>query len=161
MSPAARGIPLGSGLDVTAASINQLEEQPMPSKTNTSSTKATTENTETKRSSQGVSINRVTLVGRMVATPELRTTASGGVHVTTARIATNDREIPEYHDVVLWRQNAEFASTHMTKGRAVYVEGRLQSRTWEAPDGTKRRTVEVVAEKFQALSPKQAAEAAA
>jgi len=133
----------------------------MPSKTNTSSTKATTENTETKRSSQGVSINRVTLAGRLVATPELHTTVSGGVHVTTARVVTNDREQPEFHDVVLWRQHADFATKYMVKGRLVYVEGRLQSRTWEAPDGSKRRTVEVVAEKFQALSPKQAAEAAA
>jgi single-strand DNA-binding protein len=160
MSPAARGIPLGIGLDVTAASINQLEEQPMPSKTNTSSTKATTETTETKRSSQGASVNRVTLVARLVATPELRTTSSG-IHVTTARVVTNDREQPEFHDVVLWRQHADFATKYMVKGRLVYVEGRLQSRTWEAPDGSKRRTVEVVAEKFQALSPKQAAEAAA
>jgi len=161
MSPAARGIPLGTGLDNTAASINQLEEHPMPSKTYTSSTKATTETTETKRSSQGASVNRVTLVGRMVATPELRTTASGGVHVTTARIATNDREIPEYHDVVLWRQLADFASQYMVKGRLVYIEGRLQSRTWEAADGSKRRTIEVIADTLTALSSKPAEETVA
>jgi len=133
----------------------------MPSKTYTSSTKATTETTETKRSSQGASVNRVTLVGRMVATPELRTTASGGVHVTTARIATNDREIPEYHDVVLWRQLADFASQYMVKGRLVYIEGRLQSRTWEAADGSKRRTIEVIADTLTALSSKPAEETVA
>ena len=83
MSPAARGIPLGPGLDDTAASIHQPEVHPMASKSNTNSTKTTTENTETKRSPRGTSINRVTLVGRLVATPELRTTASG-VHVTTS-----------------------------------------------------------------------------
>jgi len=96
----------------------------------------------------------------MVATPELRTTASG-VHVTTARIATNDREQPEFHDVVLWRQQADFATKYMTKGRLAYIEGRQQSRTWEAADGSKRRTVEVVADTFKALSPKRDAGAAA
>jgi hypothetical protein len=158
-SPAARGVPLGTGLDNTAASINQLEEHPMPSKTSTSSTKAKAETTETKRPSGGASVNRVTLVGRMVATPELRTTASG-VHVTTARIATNDRDVPEFHDVVLWRQHADFACQYLVKGRLVYVEGRLQSRVWEAPDGSKRRSVEVVADTLSALSSKPAGEAA-
>ena len=72
----------------------------MPSKTNTRSTKPTTEGTESKRSSKGTSVNRVILVGRLVSTPELRTTVSG-IHVTTVRIATNDWEQPEFHDVVL------------------------------------------------------------
>ncbi len=132
----------------------------MASKPNTRSTKSTTETTETKRSSTGTSVNRVILVGRLVATPELRTTASG-LHVTTVRIATNDREQPEFHDVVLWRQQAEFATKYMTKGRLAYVEGRQQSRTWEAADGSKRRTVEVVADTFKALSAKRQSETAA
>ena len=102
----------------------------MATKTSTRSTKSTSETTETKRSSKGTSVNRVTLVGRVVATPELRTTGSG-LSVTTIRIATNDREVPEFHDVVLWRQQAEFAAKYMAKGRLAYVEGRLQTRTWE------------------------------
>ena len=116
----------------------------MASKTSTRSTKSTTETTETKRSSKGTSVNRVILVGRLVATPELRTTASG-IHVTTVRIATNDREQPEFHDVVLWRQLADFATKYMTKGRLAYIEGRLQSphlgsrRRLQAPDGRGRR----------------------
>ena len=126
----------------------------MASKPNTRSTKSTTETTETKRFSKGTSVNRVILVGRLVARPELRTTASG-IHVTTVRIATNDREQAEFHDVVLWRQQAEFATKYMTKGRLAYIEGRQQSRTWEAADGSKRRTVEIVADRFQAMSPKQ------
>lgn len=121
---------------------------------------STSESTSDEKPSGGTSVNRVILVGRLVATPELRTTTSG-LHVTTVRVATNDREQPEFHDVVLWRQLADFATSYMTKGRLAYIEGRLQSRTWEAPDGTQRRTVEVVADRFQALSPKQAAEAAA
>ena len=131
----------------------------MATKTSTRSTKSTAETTETKRSSKGTSVNRVILVGRVVATPELRTTGSG-ISVTTIRIATNDRGVPEFHDVVLWRQQAEFAAKYMAKGRLAYVEGRLQSRTWEAADGSKRRTVEVVADPFQALSAGQATKVA-
>lgn len=111
----------------------------------------------TEKPARSTSVNRVILVGRLVAKPELRTTGSG-LSVTTVRIATNDREQPEVHDVVLWRQMAEFAVNYMAKGRLVFVEGRLQTRTWDAADGTKRRTVEVVADRFQALSPRRQAE---
>ena len=131
----------------------------MPSKTRNSSTTATAEMKTPKKQTRGASVNRVILTGRLVATPELRTTGSG-LHVTTVRIVTNDREQPEFHDVVLWRQMADFATKYMAKGRLAYVEGRLQSRSWEAVDGSKRRTVEVVADRFQALTPKQAAEVA-
>jgi single-strand DNA-binding protein len=67
---------------------------------------------------------------------------------------------PLVHDAVLWRQLADFPVNFMAKGRPVYVEGRLQTRTWDAADGTKRRTVEVVADRFQALSSRRTAEAA-
>jgi len=130
----------------------------MASKTQTS--KTSTESTQTSNSSRGTSVNRVILVGRLVATPELRETGNG-IHVTTVRVATNDREQAEFHDVVLWRQMADFAAQYMTKGRLVYIEGRLQGRAWEAADGTQRRSVEVVADRFQALTSKQAAAAAA
>jgi single-strand DNA-binding protein len=130
----------------------------MASKTRTS--KTSTESTETTKTSRGTSVNRVILVGRLVATPEPRETGNG-IHVTTVRVATNDREQAEFHDVVLWRQLADFAAGYMSKGRLVYIEGRLQSRTWDAADGTQRRSVEVVADRFQALSAKEAAETAA
>jgi single-strand DNA-binding protein len=132
----------------------------MPSKTRNSSTTAIGDTQSTRKSSRGASVNRVILTGRLVATPELRTTGSG-LHVTTVRIVTNDREQPEFHDVVLWRQMADFATTYMAKGRLAYVEGRLQSRAWEAADGSRRRTVEVVADRFQAISPKIAGQPAA
>ena len=119
-----------------------------------------TESTETGKTSRGTSVNRVILVGRLVATPQLRETGNG-IHVTTVRVATNDREQAEFHDVVLWWQMADFAAQYMTKGRLVYVEGRLQGRSWEAADGTQRRSVEVIADRFQALSAKQATEVAA
>lgn len=111
------------------------------------------------RSARQDSVNQVTLIGRFVATPELRQTASG-THVTTARVATNDRNGVEYHDVVLWGQLADFATQHLGKGRLVYVEGRLQSRQWQAADGSTRRTVEVVASRLQALTSKSAGSAA-
>lgn len=111
-----------------------------------------------QRSSTG-SVNRVTLVGRLVADPTARTTPSG-IPVTTVRIATNERGSAEFHDVVLWAQLCTFAKTYLGKGRLVYVEGRLQSRTWQAADGSSRRTVEVVANRLQALSRRPAEEQA-
>ena len=106
------------------------------------------------------SVNQVTLIGRLVAAPELRATASGK-YVTTARVATNGRTGAEFHDVVLWGQLAEFACQYLGKGRLVYVEGRLQSRQWQAADGGTRRTVEIVANRLQALSSKSAPESPA
>jgi len=132
----------------------------MPSKTRNSSTSVTSESKANEKNSRGISVNRVILTGRLVATPTLRTTGSG-VSVTTVRIVTNDREQPEFHDVVLWKQMAEFACSYMAKGRLAYVEGRLQARAWEGTDGAKRHTVEVVADRFQALTPKQAEQPAA
>jgi len=63
--------------------------------------------------------------------------------------------------MVLWGQLADFASSYLGKGRLVYVEGRLQSRQWQATDGSTRRTVEIVANRLQALSSKSASEAPA
>lgn len=129
----------------------------MASRTQTS--KTTAGPTPATKSPRAISVNRVILVGRLVANPELRETGNG-IHVTTVRVATNDREQAQFTEVVLWRSDADFAARFMTKGRLVYVEGRLQSRTWEAADGTQRRSVEIVADRFQALSAKQAAEVA-
>lgn len=121
------------------------------------STKTTTKATETdeapdgERSARRDSVNQVTLIGRLVAAPEMRQTASG-THVTTARVATNDRNGAEFHDVVLWGQLANFATSYLGKGRLVYVRGRLQSRTWQATDGSARRVTEIVADRLQVLS---------
>ena len=103
------------------------------------------------RQARGDSVNQVTLIGRLVAAPQLRQTGSGK-HVTTARVVTNSQGQAEFHDVVLWGQLADFATTYLAKGRLVYVEGRLQSRQWQSTDGTTRRTVEIVASRLQALS---------
>ena len=110
--------------------------------------------------SRGDAVNQVTLIGRLVAAPELRETASGK-HVTTVRVATNGKSHAEFHDVVLWGQLADFSCQYLGKGRLVYIEGRLQSRQWQATDGSTRRTVEIVANRLQALSGKSASEAPA
>ncbi len=108
---------------------------------------------ETASTSRGDSVNQVILIGRLVAAPEMRETASGK-HVTTVRVATNGKTHAEFHDVVLWNQLAEFTCQYLGKGRLVYIEGRLQSRQWQAMDGSTRRTVEIVASRLQALSSK-------
>jgi single-strand DNA-binding protein len=129
------------------------------------STKTTTKETGTdqgpdsERSARRDSVNQVTLIGRLVVAPEMRQTASG-THVTTARVATNDRSGVEYHDVVLWGQLADFATSYLGKGRLVYVRGRLQSRTWQATDGSTRRVIEIVADRLQALTRREASDAA-
>ncbi|HXY43673.1 MAG TPA: single-stranded DNA-binding protein [Acidimicrobiales bacterium] len=122
-------------------------------------TNSKTNQTAPVAASRGDSVNQVTLIGRLAA-PELRETASGK-HVTTVRVATNGKSHAEFHDVVLWGQLADFATTYLGKGRLVYVEGRLQSRQWQTTDGSTRRTVEIVANRLQALSSKSASEAPA
>jgi len=105
---------------------------------------------ETPRSSRTGGINRVILAGRLCADPEVRFT-QGGHAVATLRVATNKREEPEFHDVVVWRNLAERAGQYLSKGRQIYVEGRLHGRTWTAQDGTTRRSVEVIAETLRML----------
>ena len=106
-------------------------------------------------------INRVVLVGRLARDPELRYTPSG-VAVASLRIAVDrgftkedgTREA-DFFSVVAWRQSAEFAANYLTKGRLVGIDGRLQSRSWVAQDGTKRNTVEIVAERLRSLEPRK------
>ena len=98
-------------------------------------------------------LNRIIIMGRMVADPELRTTP-GGVTVATVRLAvdrdfrnkqTGERET-DFINVVAWRQTAEFVSRYFAKGRMAVVEGRLQIRPYTDRDGNKRTAAEVVAE---------------
>ncbi|PIR52740.1 hypothetical protein COU76_04865 [Candidatus Peregrinibacteria bacterium CG10_big_fil_rev_8_21_14_0_10_49_10] len=99
--------------------------------------------------------NRVDIVGNATRDPELRTTGSGQ-HVLTLGIATNDRwkdkssgedrERSEFHNVVVWGDLATEVEKHLKKGNRVYASGRVQTRSWEAQDGSKRYTTEVVAD---------------
>ncbi len=98
-------------------------------------------------------INKVILIGNLGADPELRYT-SGGTAVANLRLATSRRwtnkdgsqqEDTQWHQVVVWGKQGESCKEHLSKGRQVYVEGRLQTRSWEDKEGNKRYTTEVVA----------------
>jgi single-strand DNA-binding protein len=114
------------------------------------------------------SLNRVMLIGRLTRDPELRYTPSGTA-VCNLALATNRygqdqggerREFTDYHDVVVWNQGnrklAELCSQYLQKGRLVYVEGRLQTRSWDdAQSGQKRYRTEVNASDVQFLDSRQ------
>lgn len=100
-----------------------------------------------------MSLNHCTIMGRLVADPELRATP-GGVSVCTIRLAvdrdfknkqTGERET-DFINVVMWRTTAEFVSRNFAKGRMAVVDGRLQIRPYTDRDGNKRTAAEVVAE---------------
>lgn len=99
-------------------------------------------------------LNKAIVVGRLTRDPESRTTP-GGINVANISIATNfiyknqegqKVEQVEYHNVVVWRKLAEIAAQYLKKGRRVLIEGRLQTRSWEANDGSKRSRTEIVAD---------------
>ena len=95
------------------------------------------------------------LIGNLTRDPELRYTPSGAA-VCSFGLATNRSWMPsdsserkeetEFHKVVVWNKLAELCSQLLTKGRKIYIEGRLQTRSWETPEGEKRQTTEIVAE---------------
>ena len=105
-------------------------------------------------------VNKVILVGNLGRDPELRSTASGQ-QVANFSIATsrkwrdkdgNRQEQTEWHDIVVWGRQAEVAGQYLTKGRQIYIEGRLQTRSWEDREtGTKKYRTEVICENFQML----------
>jgi single-strand DNA-binding protein len=108
------------------------------------------------------SLNRVTLIGNLTRDPELRYTPSGQA-VASYSLATNRRwttqqgetqDATEYHEIVAWGKLGEISQQLLSKGKKAYVEGRLQTRSWEAPDGNKRQRTEIIAENIIALSPK-------
>lgn len=105
------------------------------------------------------SLNRVFMIGNLTRDPELRYLPSGQP-VTTFTIAVNrtytsstgeKKEDTSFIRVVVWARRAEVCNEYLRKGSPVFVEGRLQSRTWEAQDGTKHSSIEVVANNVQFL----------
>jgi single-strand DNA-binding protein len=101
----------------------------------------------------------VFLIGRLTRDPELRFTPSGAA-VANIGIAVNRRykgqdgewvEEASFFNVVAWNRQAEFVNEYLRKGNQILVDGRLQSRSWETPDGQKRSVVEVVANRIQSL----------
>jgi len=105
--------------------------------------------------------NHTLIVGRVTATPELRTTP-GGQSVAHLGVATNriwtdkagaKQEEVEFHNVVLWGKQAEVAAQFLQKGSTVLIEGRLRTRSWTDKDGVTRRATEIIGEHMQ-LGPK-------
>lgn len=109
------------------------------------------------------SVNKVILIGNLGADPEVRFTGSGQ-SVATLRIATSERwqdksgqkaERTEWHRIIVWGKQAELCKEYLSKGRSIYVEGRLQTREWTDKEGSKRYTTEVVAQRIQFLGSPQ------
>ena len=103
-------------------------------------------------------LNKVFLIGNLTRDPELRYIPSGSA-VTTFTVAANrvyiqqgeKKEEVSYIKVVVWAKMAETCGEYLSKGSPVFVEGRIQSRSWETPQGEKRSAVEVIAERVQFL----------
>ena len=101
--------------------------------------------------------NKVILVGRLCADPELKYTPSG-VAVVNFRIAVDRRFLnqqgereTDFINLVAWAQKAEYINTYLGKGRLVLVDGSLQVSAWQAPDGQRRSTAEVVVENIRPM----------
>jgi len=96
------------------------------------------------------SLNRAELIGRLGQDPEMRYTSEGQA-VSKFSLATDrpakpgTHSEPDWHSIVCWQKLAEFAGQHLTKGRLVFVAGRLTYRSWEGKDGQRHRGTEIVA----------------
>ena len=110
-------------------------------------------------------VNKAILIGNLGADPELRYTPSGRP-VATFRIATTDvwtdangerQERTEWHRIVAWDRLAEICGEYLRKGSKVYIEGRIQTRTWEDQNGIQRYTTEIVARDMRMLDASPAA----
>ncbi len=104
-------------------------------------------------------VNKVILIGNLGRDPEVRFTPSGQA-VARLSVATTERwrdqqgqpqERTEWHNVVVWGKQAESCGQYLAKGRQVYVEGRIQSRTYDDKDGNKRTVVEIIAQTVRFL----------
>jgi single-strand DNA-binding protein len=109
------------------------------------------------------SLNKVLLIGNLTRDPELRYIPSGSA-VASFTVAMNrtyklqsgeKKEETSFVKVVVWGRMAEICGEYLKKGRPVFVEGRLQSRSWDGPDGQKRSTLEVIAQTVQFLGSAQ------
>lgn len=106
-----------------------------------------------------MSVNKVILVGRLGGNPDIRYTPSGSA-VANFSVATNEswndkngqkQERTEWHRIVVWGKLAQLCGEYLSKGRQVYLEGRLQTRQWQDKDGQTKYTTEVIANTIQFL----------
>ena len=105
-------------------------------------------------------VNKVILIGNLGSDPEVKTTPSG-VQVANFSLATSEswtdkasgekKEKAEWHRLVLWRRLAEIAGQYLKKGAKIYIEGKLETRSWEDKEGQKRYTTEVVVDQLEML----------
>jgi single-strand DNA-binding protein len=107
------------------------------------------------------SVNKVILIGNLGADPEQRYTASGTA-MATFNVATKEfwnnkdgvrEERTEWHRIVAWGRLGEICGEYLAKGKQVYIEGKLRTRSWEDRDGNKRYTTEILAQTMQMLGP--------
>lgn len=105
-------------------------------------------------------MNKATLIGNLTRDPEVRTTQSG-VSMCSFTIAVNRRytsadgsKQTDFIPIVAWRKTAELCGQYLSKGRKVAVVGEIQTRTYDAKDGTKRYVTEIVADEVEFLSPR-------
>ncbi|KKR04017.1 MAG: Single-stranded DNA-binding protein [Parcubacteria group bacterium GW2011_GWC2_39_14] len=99
-------------------------------------------------------LNKAMIIGRLTADPETRTTPQG-TSVSAFSLATNfvwndasgqKQDKVEFHNIVAWRKLAEICAQYLKKGSKIYVEGRLQTRSWDGQDGVKRYRTEIIAD---------------
>ena len=112
----------------------------------------------------GTNINRVVLTGNLTKDPELRSTA-GGMAVCKLRIASNTRrkdgqsgewiEKPNFFDVTVFGRQGENVAQYLSKGRGIAVDGRLEWREWETPQGEKRQAIDIIADSVQFLGSRE------
>ncbi len=110
-------------------------------------------------------VNKVIIIGRLGTDPETKTVSTGNA-VTRMSVATSEnwvdrdgqkQERTEWHRIVVWGKLAEICGKYLSKGRQVFVEGRLQTRSWEDNQGQKRYTTEIVATNIQFLGAQNSA----
>ncbi len=104
-----------------------------------------------------MNLNKVFILGRLTADPQLRSTPAGQ-QVASFGLATNrvwidkagqKKEEVEFHNVVVWGRQAEIASQYLTKGSLALIEGRIQTRSWQDKQGQSRKTTEIIADRIQ------------
>jgi single-strand DNA-binding protein len=109
-----------------------------------------------------MNLNKVFIIGNLTRDPELRSLPSG-VAVVSFGVATNrvwkdksgqKKEDVQFHNIVAFGKQAEIAKQYLSKGSSVLIEGRIQNRTWEAQDGTKKNRTEIISERLQ-LGPRR------
>jgi single-strand DNA-binding protein len=108
-------------------------------------------------------LNKVQLIGNLAADPEVKATPKG-VYIANLRLATNSyagkdeegnsKEETEFHNLVIFGKRAEFVGEHLRKGRLLYAEGRLRTRTWTDTAGVKHYKAEIVLDVLELLGPK-------